>query len=273
MCGRSIASAFNAGSATPQVQRHRHHRRAHDLLLGREVHAPLGVELVARRSSSRPPPRGGRRSVYTVTYAATLAKPSAGRPPALVQRRGWRRSAARHDPWQRDVRWQVLEVVPAVPVSIASASQSIDAKMIPRRPRSFRRVSGGTELDESHQRDLPIGAALVVVVPRAISGEPGPGLGVVAVLEDLGVGQNRPCCTRIFTSGLASRSVRLRYQLGGRAHRRTTPPPRGCRHGRPSTAARPCARCRSAPDGVDDDVVHPATHHTSSASDDSMYWT
>src|SRR4029078_12484383 len=73
--------------------------------------------------------------------------------------------------------------------SIASASHSTDAKMIPETStaRSSCR-SGGAELDQAHQRDLPVGAALVVVVPGAVGVERGPGLGVVAAFEHLRVG-------------------------------------------------------------------------------------
>src|SRR4051794_27598526 len=74
--------------------------------------------------------------------------------------------------------------------STASASQSTDAKMIPETStiRCVRWRSGGAQLDETHQWDLTIGAALVVVVPRAVGVERGPGLGVVAAVEHLRVG-------------------------------------------------------------------------------------
>src|SRR3954452_20964008 len=74
--------------------------------------------------------------------------------------------------------------------STASASQSTDAKMIPETSTacSARSRSGGTQLDEAHERDLPIGAALVVVVPGPVGREPLPRLRVVGAVEHLSVG-------------------------------------------------------------------------------------
>src|SRR5438046_9783616 len=74
--------------------------------------------------------------------------------------------------------------------STASASQSTDAKMIPETftASSPRPRSGGTQLDEAHQRDATISAALVVVVPRPVGGESLPGLRVVGTVEHLRVG-------------------------------------------------------------------------------------
>src|SRR4051812_5647897 len=68
--------------------------------------------------------------------------------------------------------------------STASASQSTEAKMMPVTSTA----SGGSQLDQPHQRDPPVGAALVVVVPRTVGVQRGPRLRVVGAVEDLRFG-------------------------------------------------------------------------------------
>ena len=91
---------------------------AHDLLLGRE-HAAGVLEHVARAGHvGEHLRRVAVERVHGDVHAAAVgeALQPVGRLAHLVQRGRRDVALARHDPGQRDVRRQVLEVVPAVPV-------------------------------------------------------------------------------------------------------------------------------------------------------------